>query len=138
MKVQLILGDYAQTADGKLTVVGAAWSFASSPVSMGLGVVVETPWFETNNKKAFKLELLDSDGQPVLGPDGAPVRTQAQFEVGRPTGHPEGVPIRSTLPPVNVAGLPMQPGRYEWVVTVDGRTEDYWRASFNVREQEAA
>ena len=78
---------------------------------------------------------MTADGHAVEMPDG-PVHIQAEFEVGRPPGHPSGAgllaPFACVLPP-----LPLTPGaRYEWKLSVNGESRDEWNEAFSVRTQQ--
>lgn len=136
MKVTLLLCDYAQVMGGKLTVVGAGWTFTSPVTTHAVGVLVDVPWDQANMRMAWSLELRDADGAPVLqdGPDGAvPVGAGGQLEVGRPAGLPPGaaIPVCMAIP---VHGVVLRPStRYVWQFAVDGQTRDDWHLAFATR-----
>lgn len=137
MKVTLLLADAAQAAEGKLFVLGGGWSITGpEPSPMALAIKIEVPWDQANQQHQCRLELLDSDGQPVVveGPDGEqPIFIEAGFEVGRPVGVKPGTPIDLPLA-INIPPFPLQPGgRYEWRLSIDGQTDDDWRAAFSTR-----
>lgn len=129
----MILCDYAVVTEGKLTVVGGAWTFTGpNPAPSALGVVIEVPWDMTNEQLALSVNLLDADGQPAQN-NGEAVQFSGIIEVGRPPGHPMGaplnVPFAAIIPPIQLT-----PGqRYEWVLSINGHSEPDWRLSFNVR-----
>jgi hypothetical protein len=88
----------------------------------------------------MRLELLDADGvavevetddglQPVVFFDDVP------FEVGRPAGLKPGTPLDFPVA-VNSGPLPLEPGIYEWRLTIDDKTDDDWRLPFSVRFEE--
>ena len=138
----MLLADYAQVADGKLTVVGGGWSITGpEPVPFGIAILVHVPWDQANRRHVMRLELLDTDGAPVMveteeGPE-APVVffDDVEFEVGRPAGIKPGTPLELPLA-VNSGPLPLEPGcRYEWRLSIDGETDDDWRLAFSVREE---
>ena len=141
MKVTILLADAAQAAEGKLYVLGGGWSITGpEPSPMALAVKIEVPWDQANHPHVCRLELLDSDGQPVEAetPIGEeqPIFFEANFEVGRPAGVKPGTPIDLPLavniPPVRLdAG-----GRYEWRMSIDGRTEPDWRVAFSTCPRE--
>ena len=89
----------------------------------------------------MRLELLDADGVPVeVADDEEDVHSlvlmdDVEFEVGRPAGLKPGTPIDFPLA-FNLGPLPLEPGRYEWRLSIDGRTDDDWRLPFTVREEE--
>ncbi|HEV2089160.1 MAG TPA: hypothetical protein VGR21_12680 [Cryptosporangiaceae bacterium] len=60
----------------------------------------------------MKLELLDSDGRPVIVA-GNPLTAGGEIEVGRPPGIAPGSPLDAAFA-LNVPSLPLDPGRYDW------------------------
>ena len=137
MRVTIILADYAQvaTAEGKLNVIGAGWNvIGPDPTPYAVGLLVELPWVEANQPHRLVLELHDADDQPLrLGPDGSVPRVEAQFEIGRPVGHPYGQPLHMPMA-FNFQPMPLPAGqRLAWVVTIDEMSDDHWRAGFNTR-----
>jgi hypothetical protein len=147
MKVTMLLADYAVVADGKLTVVGGGWSITGpEPQPFGIAILVHVPWDQANRRHVMRLELLDSDGNPVLGredgdPDSEPrpivFLDELSFEVGRPPGLKPGTPLEFMIA-MNSAPLGLEPGgRYEWRLSIDGAMRDEWRLGFSVREVEA-
>ncbi len=83
----------------------------------------------------FAARLVTEDGgDPVLPkPEGGaapnPIEVQGRFETGRPPGLPPGTDLDAPFA-VNMAGLPLPAGRYEWQVLIDGVLVD--RVSFGV------
>ncbi len=131
----MILCD-AAVADpaGKVHMLGAGWSFTSSPTAThAVAVLIKVPWDRTNQQLPLKLTLLDSDGAQVMvtSPDGIPqsIDAGADIEVGRPAGVPAGTPINATFV-LNVPPLPLSAGRYEWHLTI---SDDEFHAAFTVR-----
>jgi uncharacterized protein DUF6941 len=140
MKVTILLADAAQAAEGKLYVLGGGWSITGpDPSPMALAIKIEVPWDQANTPHTCRLELLDSDGQPVEAEteEGEhPIFFEAGFEVGRPPGVKPGTPIDLPLA-VNMPPVPLEPGgRYEWRLSIDGRTEPDWRVAFSTRPRE--
>ena len=138
VKVTMLLSDAAQTAGGKLYVLGGGWSVCPSPTPpMALAIKIDVPWDEANRRHACRIELVDADDQPVMAPmdDGEqPVVIMADFEVGRPAGVRPGTDIDLTLA-INIgAGLPLAHAEtYVWRVVIDGATDPGWRVVFNTR-----
>ncbi|HEX6654712.1 MAG TPA: hypothetical protein VF153_00720, partial [Candidatus Limnocylindria bacterium] len=62
MKVTLMLADFAQVSDGKLTIVGGGWSVTAPGVPSAIAMYVQVPWDRANMKHQVRLELLDADG----------------------------------------------------------------------------
>lgn len=138
VKATLILGDYARVADGKLDVLGGGWTAAGpGPISMGIGVVVEVPWDERSETHSVRLALVDADGRQVQlqQADGSIQRIEIEttFELVAGAEHPAGSPLPFCMA-ANLPGLPLPPKhRFEWLLTVDGKSFDSWRAAFSTR-----
>jgi hypothetical protein len=132
VKVTALLADAAQVAQGKLYVLGGGWSFTGAPSApMGLAILIEVPWNDTNRPHDLRIELKDADEKAVSGPDGKPIEMIGTLEVGRPPGHPQGEPLNAPFA-VNFGPLPLKAGQhYSWVVTVDGDTSA--KVGFNTR-----
>jgi hypothetical protein len=137
----MLLADFAQVADGKLTVVGGGWSLTGpEPVPFGIAILVRVPWDQANAVHTMRLELLDADGQavPMETDDGeAPVVffDDVAFEVGRPAGIKPGTALDFPVA-INSSPLPLEPGLYEWRLSIDGQVDDDWRLPFTVRAEE--
>ena len=88
---------------------------------------------------AFSVELLDADGAAVVvdGDEGEQaVAFGGEFEVGRPPGIKPGTPLDFPVA-VNSTPLPLEQGRYEWRLTIDGASRADWTLPFTVRAEEA-
>jgi len=139
MKVTLMLADSAQAVNGKLYILGGGWSIRkAAPTPSAIALKIEVPWTETNRKHTLKLELVDSDFQPVLvqTPAGnSPLVIEGEFEVGRPPGlipgSPLDVPIAFPIGPVPLA----HGQRFVWKLTIDGKTDDNWQVAFSTRAE---
>ena len=113
----VLLGDFAQASNGKLTVVGAGWNIWNTPkypnaLPFGLGIGFLVPWQETNRKHKFTFKIAASEGD-VLAEGGG------DFEIGRKPGIPPGMSQRVVI------GLSGQleiksSGTYEIVVSCAG------------------
>jgi hypothetical protein len=140
VRVTMMLADFAQVSDGKLIIAGGGWSLTGpEPVPFGIAILVRVPWDQANRRHLMRLELLDADGQAVLvdTEEGeAPVVffDDMSFEVGRPAGLKPGTPLDFPLA-VNSGPLPLEPGLYEWRLTIDDVADDDWRLSFTVRAE---
>ena len=135
MRVTLILCDAAQAVAGKLYILGGGWSvIGPDPSPMAIAVKIEVPWDQTNSKHNLRLELVDSDGQGFTPPgEENPLFVDGSFEVGRPAGVKPGTPIDIPFA-VNLGPLPLEPDtRYVWQLSIDGKTDDDWRAGFTTR-----
>lgn len=138
----MFLADYAVVSDGKLTIVGGGWSQTGpEPASFGIGLLIQVPWDQANTLHVFAVELLDSDGAEVVleaaeeEEDEQPVAFGGEFEVGRPPGLKPGTPLDFPVA-VNSTPLPLEPGRYEWRLTIDGASREDWTLPFSVRAEE--
>jgi Family of unknown function (DUF6941) len=143
VKTTLLLADFAQVAEGKLTVVGGGWSVTGpEPTPFAIAILVQVPWDQANVRHTLRLELLDADGnavtietdegeeEPILFFD------DLVFEVGRPPGLKPGTPLDFPLA-VNSGPLPVEPGgRYEWRLSIDGRSDEDWRLPFTTRDED--
>jgi hypothetical protein len=143
VKVTMLLADFAQVAEGKLTVVGGGWSLTGPEMTpFGIAILVQVPWDQANRRHTLRLELVDADGLAVTLPgeegEGNPIvfLDDVEFEVGRPAGIKPGTPLELPLA-VNSGPLPLEPGgRYEWRLTIDGEGDEDWRLAFSVRPEE--
>jgi hypothetical protein len=142
VKATLLLADYAVVSDGKLTIVGGGWSQTGpEPASFGIGLLIQVPWDQANPPLAVSVELLDADGAAVAfetdEEEGEqPVAFGGEFEVGRPPGLKPGTPLDFPVA-VNSTPLPLEPGRYEWRLTIDGDSRQDWTLAFTVRAEDA-
>lgn len=130
MHVRMELCDFAQVNNNKLTMVGAGWDVRpEGPAMMGLGLIVEVGWGETNREHVLVAELLDADGRPVTDPTGGrPVKVEGNFTVGRPPHHPVGSPL--SIAQAFMFTLPLGAGQYVWKVSVDGKSSAQWDRPF--------
>lgn len=142
VKITMMLADHAQAVGGKLYIAGGGWS-RCGPVMAPFAIVldVKVPWELANVRHKVRLELIDSEGRPVVlpGPDGEnPLVLDSELEVGRPPGSIAGTPLDAPLA-INFAPLPLEVGqRYEWRLMVNGDCEEDWSLPFSVRTQEQA
>jgi hypothetical protein len=135
IEAQLILCDAAQadSISGKVHMLGAGWSLTRAPVTHAVVVLAKIPWDRTNQKIPLTLTLRDQDGTAVsFDTDDGPraVSARGEIEVGRPVGIPAGSPIDASYA-LNVAPLPLAPGRYEWHLEIAEKISD---ATFTVLE----
>ncbi|MEA2273409.1 MAG: hypothetical protein QOI98_2117 [Solirubrobacteraceae bacterium] len=142
-KVTLMLADHAQTADGKLNVLGGGWTITGPhPVPFALVALVEMPWDAAGEPHTVRFELIDDQGAPVLVPtddSDQPLVIEATFDLAPSPGVKRGTPL--TMPiAMNLSPPPPIPagGRYEWRVEVDGETHEEWRIGFSTRHDPEA
>ena len=140
----MLLADYVVVSDGKLTIVGGGWSQTGpEPAPFGIGLLIQVPWDQANTPHQFKVQLLDADGAAVSFDEEDPesesdqsVEFGGEFEVGRPPGLKPGTPLDSPGA-VNSVPLPLEPGRYEWRLTIDEQSRQDWTLPFTVRAEDA-
>ncbi|MFN8221693.1 MAG: hypothetical protein U0R50_00435 [Gaiellales bacterium] len=141
MRVTMMLADFAQVSDGKLNIIGGGWSMTGpQPVPFGIAILIRVPWDQANHRHFLRLELIDADGVPVTvetdeGDEPLVFFDNVEFEVGRPAGVKPGTPLDLPLA-LNSGPMPLEPGVYEWRLTIDGVGDDDWRLPFTVRERE--
>ncbi len=114
----VILGDYAQHAGGKLTVVGAGWTLVQPveyPVAFpfGLGIGFLIPWSETNRRHNFTFSITGEANVQVASGGG-------DVEAGRQPGLPAGMTQRAMIAVAGQLGLP-GPGTYRVEVMFEGQ-----------------
>jgi len=133
MEANILLCDAAAVVGDRVFVLGGGWVGRSHRMpNMAVVVLFNVPWDQANRRHEMELELLDEDGNMVSAGDPArEIRMQGSFEVGRPAGHPAGMPLRF-MQAINFHHLPLQPSqRYSWELRLDG--EPLTRASFFTR-----
>ena len=132
--VTMLLADAAQAVDNKLYVMGGGWSVLRGHIPTALALMLKVPWDQTNVAHEMKLELVDSDGNPVevATPMGdQAVTIENSFEVGRPPGIAQGTPIDLAFA-LTLGPLPLANGRYEWRLSIGDESHEDWRLAFQV------
>lgn len=140
MRVTLLLADSAQAINGKLYILGGGWSVTGpGPIPFSIAVKIEIPWDQANQRHKLRLQLFDSDGQPITlaqQPNKAakPIAVNASFEVGRPAGTVPGTPIDKVFAMSFPTGLQLAAGsRFEWRLWINDESKDDWRLAFHTR-----
>jgi hypothetical protein len=129
MKIGLLLADAAQAdpQSGKIHALGLGWRQCQTPTpAFALVIFLDIDWNETNRQHQLKCQLLTTDGDPVLvpGPNGPQqILFEAAAEAGRMPGAVHGAAVRMPLTLNIPAGIPLEPGIYEWRIEVDGFPE---------------
>lgn len=137
IQVTMLLADFAQVYEGKLTVVGGGWGTVGVPQQgpTAIGMVLAIPWDQTNTPLNLLLKLTNADGHPVTAPGPAgqtPVEVQLTAEVGRPPGMTAGSPMNLPLG-LNFPPMALEPGRYSWTLTINGLHHDGWSLDFEAK-----
>ena len=136
MRAAVFLADAAQVdASGKVNALGLGWRSCPSPVpAFTIVIVLDIDWDETNTPHRLTIELLTQDGQPATatGPFGPqPIWFQATAEAGRAVGAVPGTSVRMPFAISIGAGLQLEPGLYQWRVSVEGFPDATATESFN-------
>jgi hypothetical protein len=82
------------------------------------------------------LQLVDEHGSPVTQGDNGErraVRIESSVQGSLSAQHPPGLAPGATLIAELGAGISVDPGYYEWVLSLGGETRDEWRYKFYVR-----
>ncbi len=117
----LIIADAVEVVNGKLYMLGGAWSqhragSFPSPIRFGIAVGFQVVQDETNQKHTVRFELANASGKQILP------ELRAEFEVGHPQD--TGVSTQRTLLGMNVA-LPLPgPGKYRVKASVGLATKE--------------
>jgi hypothetical protein len=139
MEVTILLATAANIdASGQANALNLGWEIIGpSPLpSFVVFVVVKVPLDRGEEPFDIELRLLDSTGTPVvLGEEDArqPVELRVQGQAGPSSSRPAGLRGGAgTLLEIG-PGMVLEPGIYEWVVSVDGKTQPHWHRPFYVR-----
>ncbi len=137
MKVNMMLCDAAQVADGKLYILGGGWSIlVPKPIPTAIALRFEVDWMEADIDHHWKLCLIDADGEPMKidsGEGPTPIELEGDFRVGRPNDLPPGASIDMVVA-INLSPLPFLPStRYSWVMNIDDQTHEDWAVTFTTR-----
>lgn len=138
MRVHVFLADAAQAdQSAKVSALGLGWRTCLSPVpAFTIVIILDVDWDETNRQHKLTVELVDHDGHPATatGPFGPqPIRFEALAEAGRAPGSVHGMSVRLPLTILIGAGLQLEPGLYQWRVSVEGFPGATATETFNVQ-----
>jgi hypothetical protein len=139
----LLLCDFAEVADRKLSVLGGGWVFKAFGSPMAVGAIIEIPWEETDRPHRWTLRLLDADGYDVSLPTIAqpatssepqlqPVQVSGQIDLGGlPPDYPEAIPLNLALA-VNFGPVALPAGqRFTCALEIDGLPANNGQVSFS-------
>ena len=138
-----MLANHAEVQNGLLYISGGGIDRMTvqggGPWSAVLAIAghVRVEWTETNRDVTLAVDLVDEDESPVLLPvseTGAPLHTEAVFNVGRPPGAVQGLP-QSVPFAFNFGGAPLpRLGLFNFRISIDGEAVD--RLPFSVAAQQ--
>lgn len=149
-QVTILLADFANVdGQGKINAVGAGitnfmmgpGAQATSPFAVVVVIMIEPK--HVGSDYAFSLELHDITRGHIAkvggGPGGQmqPLRAQQSitvepFQVQAPFAKPDHARAQNIIAMNFPTGLPLQPGTYEWKVSIDTQTRQQWRYRFHV------
>ena len=138
MDVSVSLARAANVAGGHLDVLGLGWNIIGpSPLpSHVLLASVSVPGDHADRSVAFAFELRHGSGEPVILRDddaAQPVQISAEVVLPPASAVPDGLQRETTAIVEIASGMTLEPGIYEWLVSVDGESRPDWRRRFYVR-----
>jgi hypothetical protein len=135
MFVTSILADAAQVQSGKLYILGGGIDQIPAAHPFALTLIFHVGWDETNKRHHVLVSLTNADGAQVHLPTptgNAPFEVRSEFEVGRPPGIPPGSTMYVPTVVMLGGGIPLQPGRYQFHIQVDGSESREWDRAFSI------
>lgn len=121
-EVTSFLADSVDLQQGKIYALGIGWdvlfaqNFPAQHPRIGLGILVNVPYTQTNKDHLLRISLQDQDGQVVNN-----LSLTSPFKIGRPPylndGDSQIVPFA-----FNFDGLVFEKAStYRWVIEIDGQ-----------------
>ena len=136
MRVVSFLAQYATVDHGRLDVIHGAIDLVIPSAGMYVAGIVYVRSNETGHPHELRYELVNAEGMTIYSSDNRPIVMHFPFTVAPP------YPIKAAefqLPhAVCCPSVFLQPGSYEWRVSVDGQSHDDWNARFTVVSSLAA
>ena len=125
-------------ASGQVNALGLGWEIIGPSPLPGFVVIVQVKASEDQREERFnvRLQLLDSGGNVVAsGQQDAmePLDVEFQGEPSPAAKVPAGLRGGAAVILEMGPGLLLEPGIYEWVVSIEGETQPHWRQRFYVR-----
>ncbi|WP_328494953.1 hypothetical protein OHS59_21005 [Streptomyces sp. NBC_00414] len=138
MDVTLSLAQAANIdVSGHLNALGLSWEIIGpSPLPAFVVVaVVRVPPDQSKQALRAELRLVDASGQDVTLGDGSERKMLIQDTITVPPAseRPAGLSGGAAMIVEMSAGLVLDPGLYEWILTVSGESRPEWRRRFYVR-----
>lgn len=132
VELNAVLCNHAQVENNQLFINGGGidrtWVPGGAPMPVGvnlaIGLTVRVPWQQTNQQHTLVVTMEDSDGAPVMVPNGpdeeGPLRGEIPFNMGRPPDLVAGAEQTVSLA-IAMPGLPLSKiDRYAFVISIDG------------------
>ena len=121
-QITSFLADSVDLQQGKIYALGIGWdvvfaqNFPAQHPRIGLGILVNVPYTETNKEHLIRISLQDQDGHVVNN-----LSLESPFKIGRPAHLTEG--DSQILPfAFNFDGLVFEMATtYRWVIEIDGK-----------------
>ena len=131
MRVVTFLAQFAIVQPNNLlSVINAPIDSIAVGGAHAIVAIVYVDWLETNIRHTLTLQLYDAEGKLVRsGPDNDSYRVSLPVEIGRPAGVPRGMTFKLPLA-LNLSGLHIEPGIYEWRVSLGDMHHADWNTSF--------
>jgi hypothetical protein len=117
MNAMVMLADGAHAVNGRLYVLGGGIRTVVAGMPYSVVAKVEVDYLDATASHTYGLTLFDEDGEAVSVDDN-PVALSFTGGTGIPGGHPVGMPI-DVMFAFTAPQLPLEPGLYEWRLSVD-------------------
>ena len=137
INVTMLLCDHVTVAEGKFYINGGGWSLTGpDPTPMGIALLIGVPWSSAGSDVHFKLQLVLTDGHPVLAnaaSGGGPIAIEGNVHVDSPIGMSPGAHLDVPLA-INFPSLELPAGeRLIWELELNGQRDSDWRLPFQTR-----
>jgi hypothetical protein len=134
MKASLFLAAAAYAVNGEINALRIGMTTVAPGTPFAVGAIVEVPYMDAVVSHTLRLELVEEDGTPFeITSDTGETRSvciEGSGGTGIPPGHPVGSPRIMTI--VGNLALQLAYGtRYEFRLSIDGKTDDAWRVGFD-------
>jgi hypothetical protein len=138
LQPNLMLAEYAQIHGGKLFVIGgglfAVFALGQNWVQqLAVCGTITLPFAELNREHIITIDLVNADGKPVLVPTASgeqPFKIEGRLSATLPPLLPRGTSL--PMPFAVLFSLPVQPGAYNFRVTIDSAEQPALKLPFTV------
>ncbi len=117
MNAMVMLADGAHAVNGRLYILGGGIRSVVAGMPYSVVAKVEVDYLEATANHTYGLTLHDDTGEAVSFDENA-VALSFSGGTGIPGGHPVGMPI-DVMFAFTAPQLPLDPGIYEWRLSVD-------------------